>query len=104
MQESNWQVGDWVVYRKQKSSVSPGPRAKGVFPSPKGEAYHYVVDKYWVVNRILGDGPLELRTRQGKLHEIAADDFRLRHARWWERFFLADRFPSREPISEPQSV
>jgi len=90
----HWQVGDWVVYRKQKSSTSPGPRAKGVYPSPKGELYHYVVDKYWVVQSIREDGTLELRPRQGKVHLIDPSDFRLRRAAWWERLLLARKFPT----------
>lgn len=88
------QPGDRVVYRKQKSSVSPGPRAKAVFASPKGEAYHYIVDKYWLVQQVFEDGSVEVRTRQGKLHRIDATDPRLRPATWWEKLVHAKRFPS----------
>ncbi len=88
------QSGDRVVYRKQKSSVSPGPRAKAVYASPKGEAYHYVVDKYWVVQQVFDDGTVEVRTRQGKLHRIDATDPRLRPAKWWEKLLYSNRFPS----------
>jgi hypothetical protein len=88
------QPGDRVVYRKQKSSVSPGPRAKAVFASPKGEAYHYVVDKYWIVHQVFEDGSVEVRTRQGKVHRIDADDPRLRPATWWEKLLYSNRFPS----------
>jgi len=44
--------GDWVIYRKQKISASPGRRAQHTNPSPKGETYTYVVDKYWVVDEV----------------------------------------------------
>jgi hypothetical protein len=88
------QPGDRVVYRKQKSSVSPGPRAKAVFASPKGEAYHYVVDKYWIVQQVFDDGSVEVRTRQGKLHRIDLSDPRLRLAKWWEKLIYSKRFPS----------
>lgn len=93
-------MGEWVVYRKQKSSPAPGPRAKQIVPAAKGEAYHYLVDKYWVIRSIRDDGRLELQTRQGKVHVVEPDDFRLRRARWWERWLLADRFPS--VSEEPQ--
>lgn len=88
------QSGDRVVYRKQKSSVSPGPRAKAVFASPKGEAYHYVVDKFWIVQQVFDDGTVEVRTRQGKVHRIDATDPRLRPAKWWEKLIHAKRFPA----------
>jgi len=88
------QSGDRVVYRKQKSSVSPGPRAKAVFASPKGEAYHYVVDKFWIVQQVFDDGTVEVRTRQGKVHRIDGTDPRLRPAKWWEKLIYAKRFPA----------
>lgn len=94
---SKWKEGDWVVYRKQKSSPAPGPRAQQITPTSKGEVYHYLVDKYWIVQRVRGDGKLELRTRQGKVHLVDESDFRLRPAKWWERLFLANRFPAAEP-------
>lgn len=87
------QSGDRVVYRKQKSSVSPGPRAKAVFASPKGEAYHYLVDKFWIVQQVSDDGTVEVRTRQGKVHRIDATDPRLRPAKWWEKLIYSKRFP-----------
>lgn len=95
------QVGDRVVYRKQKSSVSPGPRAKAVFASPKGEAYHYVVDKYWIVQQVYDDDSVDVRTRQGKVHRIDASDSRLRPAKWWEKIIYAKRFPSMKDLITP---
>src|SRR5688572_18369482 len=85
-------VGDWVLYRKQKHSVSPGPRAREVSPAPTGESYSYVVEKFWIVQEVLGDGRLRLRTRRGKQHLVAASDPNLRRARWWHRWLYKDRF------------
>lgn len=87
--------GDWVVFRKQKFSASPGPRARRVVAAERGDTYQYVVDKYWVVQSLQDEGLL-LRTRTGKEHVVAADDPRLRLARWWERWLLADRFRDAE--------
>ena len=92
-----FKAGDWVVYRKHKCSASPGHRAKLVSPSTSGETYWYAVEKYWIVDRVLPDGSLKLRTRRGKQHSIAADDFNLRRANWFERLFLRDRFTGFEP-------
>lgn len=91
--------GDWVIYRKQKVSTSPGPRAEATVPAPKGDTYHYVVEKYWLVNGIHADGNLQLVTRRGKTHVVAPNDPRLRRARWWERLLYADRFRSVEASS-----
>lgn len=84
--------GDWVIYRKQKVSASPGPRAQQTVPASKGETYNYVVEKYWVVDETLDDGQIRLRTRRGKIHDVSADDPRLRKARWWERLLFGRRF------------
>ena len=94
MRSTNLRAGDWVIYRKQKTSASPGPRAENVIPASSGEDYAYIVEKYWVVQEVLEDGRLRLRTRRGKQHVVAADDVRLRRARWWERWVLAGRFPA----------
>lgn len=88
--------GDRVIYRKQKTSASPGPRAQLTNPSPKGEMYSYIVEKYWVVDEVLADGSLRLRTRRGKEHVVKGDDPLLRKARWWEVWLLAGRFRSVE--------
>ncbi len=87
-----WKPGDWVIYRAQKNSSSPGPRAKETFPATKGETYSYIVDKFWIVQDVLDDGQLRLRTRRGKVHVVAADDPRLRTATWWERWIWRERF------------
>ena len=88
----NWKVGDWAIYRKQKRSESPGPRAENVHPDEHGEKYTYVVEKYWVVEQINEDGTLQLLTRRGKRHTVDVTDSRLRRPNWWERFVLSNRF------------
>ena len=85
--------GDPVVYRATKFSAHPGPRAEDIAPSEHGEQYSYLVDKYWVVEEVLPDGQLRLRTRRGKQHILPAADPRLRHANWWERLMRRGRFP-----------
>lgn len=84
--------GDWVIYRKQKISRSPGERAIDVRPSSGGEMYQYMVDKFWVVEEVLADGRVVLRTRRGKQHTVDADDMRMRLPRLWERWWYRDRF------------
>jgi hypothetical protein len=85
---------DWVVYTRQKHSLSPGPRAKNIAPSPHGEMYSYEVDKYWIVRQVQ-DGELILETRRGKSHTLPKDDCRLRKANIWERLFYSHLFPSK---------
>jgi len=91
-----FKTGDRVIYRKQKSSVSPGPRAQQMTPSEKGETYSYIVEKYWIVEEVLEDGSLRLRTRRGKQHVVQADDPHLRKPRWWETWLRGGRFRSVE--------
>lgn len=85
--------GEPVIYRVTKASVKPGPRAQHVAPSPQGELYSYLIDKFWVVAEILDGGRVLLRTRRGKEHVISQDDPNLRTARWWERLLYRGRFP-----------
>lgn len=92
--------GDPVVYRATKHSAHPGPRAQEVTAEKCGEGYSYVVDKFWVVAETRPDGQVVLQTRRGKIHQLSADDPRLRPARWWERFWFRGRFPSLKIPSE----
>lgn len=85
--------GDFVIYRMTKHSQCPGPRAKQVAPSPFGEEYKYQVDKYWVVDELLEDGQVLLRTRRGKTRVMRMDDLNLRPASWWERLLYRNSFP-----------
>lgn len=92
MESAAYNPGDWVIYRRQKTSASPGRRAQRVIPAAHGDTYSYLVEKYWVVQEVLADGRLRLRTRRGKEHVVATDDRRLRRARWWERWLYQARF------------
>lgn len=89
-----FQPNDWVIYTREKHSLSPGPRAKNIAPSPHGELYSYEVDKYWIVREVKGD-ELVLETRKGKSHVVSNNDRRLRKAKWWERFFMSSKFPNK---------
>lgn len=85
--------GDPVVFHKTKYSPKPGPRAREVSPSPHGDDYGYVVDKYWLVKECRPDGTLVLITRRGKEHLVREDNPNLRHANWWEKLIRRNRFP-----------
>jgi hypothetical protein len=85
-------AGDWVLYRKLKHSTSPGPRASNISPAPAGELYTYLVEKFWIVEEVLPDGRLRLRTRRGKSHLIDRSDPNLRRIPWWKRWFYRRRF------------
>ncbi|MCR9115535.1 MAG: hypothetical protein NXI22_01135 [bacterium] len=89
---STFQSGDWVVYRKPKRSTNPGPRARKIRPTPKGEDYTYIVDKYFVVDET-EDNTVAVRTRRGKRVQISRNDPNLRPATWWEKLIHAARFP-----------
>jgi len=78
-------AGDRAVYRKPKVSTRPGPRAADIQARPHGEDYAYVVDKYWIVTRVLEDDTVEVRTRRGKVHRVNRDDPSLRKAGWFDR-------------------
>jgi hypothetical protein len=91
--------GDRVVYRKTKHSLHPGPRAQDVFPAPGGDDYSYCVDKYWTVTDRTEDDRIVVVTRRGKTHVLDKNDPNLRHARFWERWFLGNRFPEQSPPS-----
>lgn len=88
-----YKPGDRVVYTTTKHSAHPGPRAEDVHPEQHGEGYWYAVKKYWVVSRVQSDGHLTVITRRGKERSVAADDPRLRAARWWESLLFGGRFP-----------
>ncbi len=69
--------GDIAVYRMQKHSTRPGPRAYGVHPAKGGDTYTYVVDKFWIVEAVRDEVVL-LRTATGKTHQVRSDDRDLR--------------------------
>ncbi len=91
---------DFVIYRKHKFSVHPGPNAKGVFPAPHGDYYSYCVDKFWRVISVRPTHEVVICTRRGKQHTVAADDPALRRASWWERLLFRHRFPTRVPAGQ----
>lgn len=95
-----YRPGDHVVYRMNKISVDPGPRAHDIHPSPHGDTYSYLVDKYWTVSEVLIDGQLVLVTRRAKQHVVSPDDPRLRPARWWEDLLYRSRFPVLPRVQE----
>lgn len=90
---TKYEVGDRVVYTRDKHSTRPGPRAKNVFATPHGETYEYQVDKYWRVTEVDPNGSVIVRTRRGKRHVVAVTDPRLRPAKWWEKWLYDSRFP-----------
>lgn len=91
--------GDWVIYKMQKASSSPGPRAKATTASSKGENYTYIVDKFWIVEAVEGDEFL-LRTRKGKQHRINKSDSRLRKPSWFQKLMYSSRFKAVEASLE----
>jgi hypothetical protein len=86
-------AGDWVIYRVTKHTTHPGPRAREVAPSPRGEFYSYAVEKQWLVSEVRDDGSLVVTTRRGKRRLVAPNDPALRRPSLWERFALRKRFP-----------
>jgi hypothetical protein len=86
--------GECVIYRKQKFSTHPGPRATSVWPTPNGDYYSYCVEKYYRVIAMQSENQVVVSTRRGRRHTLSADDPALRRARWWERLLLRRRFPN----------
>lgn len=107
MKKLTLKPNDWVVYRKQKTSTSPGPRASHVHPSPKGDHYSYQVDKYWVVEEVISPEQIKVCTRRGKRNIVSLDDPSLRLPSWWERLVFRSRFAAVDfsiPASESDEV
>jgi len=69
-----YKVGDKIIYHKPKSSLRPSQKARQVYPLEHGEAYHYIVDKFWEVAQVHEDGTLEVVTRTGKKNRLLAND------------------------------
>ena len=86
--------GDFLVYSKFKVSPRPGPRARNIQASEKGEDYYYQVDKYWALENVLEDGRLVAVTRTGKHVYLKPEDQNLRKARLLERLMHRRRFPT----------
>ena len=64
-----------------------------IHASERGDLYTYLVDKYWTVADIMGDGRIVAVTRTNKHHYLDPDDPNLRKARLTERLRRRDRFP-----------
>jgi len=86
-------IGDFVVYTKQKVSSHPGPHARDIEASARGESYVYAVDKLWTVVELLDDGRFVAATRRGKRHVLHRLDSQLRRPNLIERLRFWRRFP-----------
>lgn len=100
MATKQFSSGDWVIYRKTKFSAHPGPRARNVAPTARGDNYVYNVDKFWIVLEIRSDQTIRVMTRRGKEQLVNVADPNLRRANWWERMRNRSRF---QPIVEALS-
>jgi hypothetical protein len=95
-----YRAGECVIYRKQKFSTHPGPRATNVWPTPNGDSYSYCVDKYYRVVAMRPDNQVVVVTRRGRRHSLAVNDPALRRASWWQRLLFRWRFPPFVPAEE----
>jgi hypothetical protein len=86
-------VGDRVIYRRQKVSTNPGPRAYAIHPTAQGDDYTYFVDKFWTVENVLRDGRILALTRTGKHHCLNPDDPNLRKAGIIVKLRYRNKFP-----------
>jgi len=93
---NRFKSGDWIIYRKTKHSLEPGPRAENVSPSTNGDLHTYTVDKFWIVVDVNEDGSLMVETRRGKQHIIAPETPCLRKPNWFERLRHRSRFEAVE--------
>lgn len=98
MKRRRLQIGDLVIFHKEKVSERPGPRATEVQPAARGDQYSYRVPKFWRVVETRGDSVV-LMTRTGKHHIVSASNDSLRHATWWERWRHRRRFPDQREAS-----
>ena len=88
-----FRVGDPVVYKKDKVSNRPGPRARDVIPSRRGEDYFYMVPKFWTITEVPDADHVIAVTRTGKHHRLEVKDPHLHKAGLLERLRYRDRFP-----------
>jgi hypothetical protein len=90
---ANVHPGDRIVYRKQKVSTHPCPRAYDIHPASQGDTYIYFVDKFWTVEKVLHDGRIVVTTRTQKHHYLRPDDPYLHKAGMFARLRHWKRFP-----------
>jgi hypothetical protein len=93
-----YEKGDLVIYHKPKISTHPGHRAEGIHPARYGDDYTYMVDKFWMVSRIIDKETIEVKTRTGKTHEVHVDDPHLRKAGVKDKVLHRGKFPDPEEI------
>ena len=96
--------GDFVVYKKQKRSTCPGPRAHDIAAAVQDGKFSYVVDKYWTVSEVCDDDTIVVQTRRGKQHRINCSDPNLRRVKWWQRLWIRSRHPQLDDSTEPEMV
>lgn len=97
--KKSFRPGDCVVFRKWKRTTRPGVRAKGIYPTPRGDTYVYFVEKIWRVIDVV-DGNLLLQTRRGKTHVVEADDPNLRRPTLLDRIRHRKRILQLEPSAQ----
>ena len=83
-----YKIGDYIVFKKWKSSTTPSPRAKDMYPSQHGDMYRYSIDKYWKVVEILDENTIEVETRRGKRHRISVKTENVRRMNFLDRWLL----------------
>jgi hypothetical protein len=98
-----FQIGDSVVYRKEKISSHPGPRATAIYPSRGGETYTYLVPKFWRISELPDPDHVVAITRTGKRHHLSVSDSHLRKASLIDRIRYRNRFPQ-DPESDNAGV
>ena len=103
MRRRTFHYGDWVVFRRTKFTTHPGPRAQAVEATENGDYYSYFIDKFWIVDEVLPDESVKLRTRRGKTHIVGMGDLSLRHATFWERLRYRARFAQLQSAEPPTS-
>ncbi len=84
-------VGEYVVFRKLKSSSHPSPRAKQLRPAKHGDTYTYLIDKFWKVVRVFDDETIEVETRRGKRNRVDVNSPQLRKIGLFERLIFRHR-------------
>jgi hypothetical protein len=85
-------TGEFVVFRKLKTSSHPSPRAQNIHPARHGECYSYIIDKFWKVVQVFDDDTIEIETRRGKRHRLNTNTPLLRKVGLWDRWVFRKRF------------
>ena len=91
--QSALQPGAPIVYRMIERSTRPAPQGCDIRPAKRGELYHYLITKYWRVEKVLRDGSVVAITPLMEHHVLRSDDPNLRKANLLERLRYGGRFP-----------